>query len=182
MISKVCTRCKKEKSIHLFNRDRQKKDGVYPQCKVCTNNKFKLYQTKNKNEYRIKNNLASQKMRLKDVERSNKVKTKSHLRKNFNITIEDRQVLWDKQKGCCAICGKHESMFKYRLSIEHCHETGRIRGLACFFCNVRIIGKINLKYSTPLIKYLLNSYPEIRKSITEHLERYNEDSVSESKS
>jgi hypothetical protein len=47
-----------------------------------------------------------------------------------------------KQGGVCAICEKKETR-KYkgkiiRLSIDHNHKTGEIRGLLCHGCNVGI--------------------------------------------
>jgi hypothetical protein len=30
-----------------------------------------------------------------------------------------------EQKGCCAICGRHESEFKTRFHIDHDHKTGK---------------------------------------------------------
>lgn len=54
--------------------------------------------------------------------------------------------LFHDQKGCCAICGLHHSKIgrnvvhrelklTEKLFIDHCHETGRIRGLLCNNCN-----------------------------------------------
>lgn len=36
-----------------------------------------------------------------------------------------------KQKGLCAIC--HKKMIK--VNIDHCHATGKVRGLLCPECN-----------------------------------------------
>ncbi len=47
--------------------------------------------------------------------------------------------LFEKQNGCCAICGCPETAKAYgitrRLGIDHCHKTGRLRGLLCTRCN-----------------------------------------------
>jgi hypothetical protein len=45
-----------------------------------------------------------------------------------------------KQKGCCAICGRHESEFKTRFHIDHDHTTGKLRALLCSGCNTGIGG------------------------------------------
>jgi len=44
------------------------------------------------------------------------------------------------QGGVCAICGKPEATARTkRLCVDHCHETGKVRGLLCSHCN-RAIG------------------------------------------
>jgi hypothetical protein len=56
-----------------------------------------------------------------------------NLRK-FGITPDDYDQLLQKQGGVCAICHKPPKLGK-RLSVDHCHDTGRVRGLLCFRCN-----------------------------------------------
>lgn len=50
----------------------------------------------------------------------------------YGITPEEKAVLFEKQGGCCAIC--LEPLVK--VTIDHCHETGKVRGLLCYNCNV----------------------------------------------
>lgn len=57
------------------------------------------------------------------------------LRLNYNITIDDYNMMFESQKGCCAICGRHQSEEKKALHVDHDHETGKIRGLLCQKCN-----------------------------------------------
>jgi hypothetical protein len=51
-----------------------------------------------------------------------------------------------KQNGVCAICHKPETKFMkgtlMRLAVDHCHDTGKVRGLLCQACN-RGIGCFN---------------------------------------
>lgn len=63
---------------------------------------------------------------------------KHHLKNSYNVTIEEYNTLFEKQNGCCAICGKHQSEFILPLFVEHCHKTGKVRGLMCNKCNVGI--------------------------------------------
>ncbi len=58
-----------------------------------------------------------------------------HFRRKFGITAGDYDMMCEEQKGCCAICGKHESEFTRRHAVDHCHTTGRVRGLLCTKCN-----------------------------------------------
>lgn len=59
----------------------------------------------------------------------------------FGITQEQYDELFDKQNGCCAICERHRDQFKINFAVDHSHETGRIRGLLCYHCNHRLIGR-----------------------------------------
>ena len=43
----------------------------------------------------------------------------------------------DKQGGVCAICKRTEPSGK-KLAADHCHTTGKIRGLLCRNCNVAL--------------------------------------------
>ncbi len=58
--------------------------------------------------------------------------------KKYGISIEDYNETFTKQEGKCAICGTHQVELKKKLSIDHCHKTGKVRGLLCNNCNVGI--------------------------------------------
>lgn len=66
----------------------------------------------------------------------------SSLKKHYGITLEDYNALHDKQKGNCAICGNPEVRIirdkVIKLAVDHCHQTGNIRGLLCSNCNTGI--------------------------------------------
>ena len=53
----------------------------------------------------------------------------------YGLTVDDYNQMFAEQKGCCKICHKHQSEFKERLSIDHCHTSGKVRGLLCNKCN-----------------------------------------------
>ena len=63
------------------------------------------------------------------------------LKKMYGITEEDYEKMFEAQDGKCAVCLKPESSFKRKLSVDHNHETGEIRGLLCTHCNHRIVGR-----------------------------------------
>ena len=56
----------------------------------------------------------------------------SGLKRNFGMSEDDYKEMLEYQDGLCAIC---ETKTKYRLCVDHCHTTGRIRGLLCRRCN-----------------------------------------------
>jgi hypothetical protein len=76
----------------------------------------------------------------KDRVRSGRVSR--DLRVMYGITIDDYNKIFVDQGGCCAICKRPESVTDYRtgnikrLSVDHDHETGIVRGLLCHACNV----------------------------------------------
>lgn len=61
------------------------------------------------------------------------------LNKTYNISVEEYDKLWESQNGVCAICGQPETSIREGkikpLSVDHDHETGKIRGLLCNRCN-----------------------------------------------
>lgn len=61
-----------------------------------------------------------------------RVRNKWYLRK-YGITVDHYERLMAFSDGCCWICGNKPS--GRRLAVDHCHITGRVRGLLCFFCN-----------------------------------------------
>lgn len=61
---------------------------------------------------------------------------KQHLARCYGITVELYDALFRRQQGKCAIC--LEPPKKSRLCVDHCHSTGKIRGLLCRTCNVGI--------------------------------------------
>lgn len=58
---------------------------------------------------------------------------KAKLKKLYGITIEQYEALFDLQNGRCFICRKPQLV--RHLAVDHNHETGRIRGLLCTWCN-----------------------------------------------
>lgn len=59
----------------------------------------------------------------------------SYYKKNYGISLDEYNEMFNNQSGCCAICGKHQVEFNKRLSVDHDHETNKIRKLLCQKCN-----------------------------------------------
>lgn len=63
-------------------------------------------------------------------------KTNSQYLSTYGITIEQYENMFELQEGCCAICDIHLSKTgKKKLYIDHCHSSGKVRGLLCQHCN-----------------------------------------------
>ncbi len=61
------------------------------------------------------------------------------LKKRYGITVEDFDAMMDTQGGKCYICrADPPNSNKKRLSVDHNHETGEVRGLLCTKCNVML--------------------------------------------
>lgn len=61
------------------------------------------------------------------------------LRARYGMEFEDYIGLRNRQDNKCAICGGNPpNGRKKHLSVDHCHETGIIRGLLCTRCNTAL--------------------------------------------
>lgn len=62
-----------------------------------------------------------------------------HLRRTYNITLEDYNIMLEAQGHRCAICGGVEPGGRTgRFNVDHDHDTGYVRGLLCTSCNIGI--------------------------------------------
>jgi hypothetical protein len=52
-------------------------------------------------------------------------------------SLQEYERLKERQRGVCAICGR-PPVGKQRLSVDHCHVTGQVRGLLCDPCNTAL--------------------------------------------
>lgn len=63
----------------------------------------------------------------------------NHLRSKYNLTLADYEAMHRSQGGLCAICRGPETATRNgivkNLAVDHCHATGKIRGLLCQHCN-----------------------------------------------
>lgn len=57
----------------------------------------------------------------------------SHLKNNYNIDEVEFHAMKQAQNGICLIC--ESTSIDENLAIDHCHKTGRLRGLLCKQCN-----------------------------------------------
>ena len=80
------------------------------------------------------------------------------IRRKYGITQQHYDDMLKKQNGGCAICGKTEEPDGRRLAIDHCHTTGKVRGILCNNCN-NGLGSFgdNIEGITKAIQYLKHS-------------------------
>ena len=97
------------------------------------------HRKKKKTEYNSKyskKNRVKMNNTLKSWSKENPDKVKNYvLKRKYNLTVEDYNKMFEEQKGCCYICGRHQSLFNKALHVDHCHDTKIIRKLLCVRCN-----------------------------------------------
>lgn len=129
---KQCFKCGEDKPHMEFHRNKAKPDGLQTMCKSC---RHKLYR---KNAEQVK-----------DRSRTN------YLRRTYDMSLEDYASLLIAQEHSCAVCGGQETVEGQSLSVDHCHSTGKVRGLLCFNCNAGI-GRLGdtIEGLTKALRYL----------------------------
>ena len=85
----------------------------------------------------------------------------TELKKMFGITLKDWERLYEAQGGVCAICKRAQADVGTRynnLAVDHCHTTGKVRGLLCVNCN-RALGMFsdNVDMLKAAVDYLVKS-------------------------
>lgn len=73
--------------------------------------------------------------------------TSAYLKRNYGITLSDYERMYAEQSGRCKICGgegfvMNKDRHRVKLVVDHCHATGKVRGLLCHNCN-RALGLLN---------------------------------------
>lgn len=130
-MTKVCTVCKIDKPLSEFWLDTRNKTGRRAACALCAG----VYRKKWKASH---GHLHDYKWKIK---------------KRYNLNYNDYLVLLKTQENKCAICGT--DTLTRRLDVDHCHETGKVRGLLCAICNRSLGGfKDNTVYLSKAIEYL----------------------------
>lgn len=143
---KICKTCDLKEGEVLFKLERR-------ECESCRTKKRLLKYSENKNKFLSKNT---------NWKRANNEKHQANLlnsrfKHRYGITIEEYNSMLKNQNGRCKICSTLETGRKLsaRLSVDHCHKTGKVRGLLCFHCNSGL-GKFkdNPKVLENAIQYL----------------------------
>lgn len=95
----------------------------------------KTYRNSNPEKRRIKqqNYIAKDKINFYKKARA------KHLQQTFGLTVEQYNNMVIHQGNLCAICNQPEIVLSRgvlkKLSIDHCHITGKVRQLLCLRCN-----------------------------------------------
>lgn len=79
--------------------------------------------------------IRAREYRKKNPEKIAVNERRKNLKFRYGITIEQYDKILDKQNSSCGICHQHEDTLNKRLVVDHCHTTGKVRGLLCPSCN-----------------------------------------------
>ena len=147
-MTKLCTKCKEVKNVSEFHSNRSTKDGYHGWCKKCSN-EIRRGQPKKQyprstepktcptcSETKSPGNFWRDKCKLDGLHTECKECARDRLyQRNFGISLSEYSTLLESQMCVCAMCGKDETENNQRLCVDHCHETGKVRGLLCNTCN-----------------------------------------------
>lgn len=121
---KLCSKCKNILPASEFYPHRRMKSGLQPQCRACS----REWHRQRPDYIREKNKQF--KLKYPEYHRD------WHRRRKFGVEPSQINAIRDSQDGLCAGCLRDLAVNKE--CVDHCHDTGRIRGLLCNDCNVSI--------------------------------------------
>jgi Recombination endonuclease VII len=121
---KICKKCNIEKSFSDYSFRDKKAGKLRARCRECEAKSYQAYKDDNSDKLKKSWNKSSKSRYEKD--------RKKILAWRYGLTLKEYdQMLYD-QDGKCKIC-KAEPVTV--LSVDHCHYTGKVRGLLCSHCN-----------------------------------------------
>ena len=72
-----------------------------------------------------------------NVKRSTETRKRISLKSKYGLSVVRFEEMQREQGHVCAICGE-ACQSRPRLSVDHCHKTGIVRGLLCHLCNLML--------------------------------------------
>lgn len=120
---KKCAGCKNLFPVESFGWDHKIKGHRKSRCRECTN--------KRQREDRITNNEKRRELDRKLYARNADKVYRQNLKRKFGLS--DTQIRLIENTPQCDICGRFATDKK--LVVDHCHRTGKNRGVLCSQCN-----------------------------------------------
>ena len=127
-VTKLCRSCEDELPASRFRPDPRMKSGLYSYCRSCEATKARKWNADNP-EKRAE-------IEARRVPRSYGQRREAVLSREYGMSLSDYRRMEESQGGLCAICGEPEPGKFGNLHVDHCHETGEVRGLLCASCNL----------------------------------------------
>jgi len=116
---KTCVTCETEKDLSEFGKHKGYAGGHRNICNVCKNEDAlaHYHKTKHLKPYNY------------EYDKDKKLK------KAYGIGYAEYLTMLEAQNNACAICGTKDTGNRKAFHVDHCHDTGKIRGLLCGNCN-----------------------------------------------
>lgn len=151
----TCTKCQRELPRCDFSASQPRR------CKACVNAYSKSWELNNPDRVKAKNKRSNDKRRCEKIaynrayyarnaewlrtsaaayrarfpERTRSALRSSLLRR-YGLTDADYDRMFEEQGGHCKLCPRPTGSPSVKaLVVDHCHRTGRVRGLLCVNCN-----------------------------------------------
>lgn len=165
---KRCSKCRIEKPLTDYWKNKRQKDGLQNQCVVCLRPQLRAAKKTEKyleymKEYRESDHgrqlSREAQRRYRETERGFLVRRESELRQRYGIaSFEALEAMLQQQGGVCPVCQCRlisRGLGPSSLRVDHDHKTGKVRGLLCHHCNVAA-GHLqdDPQLATNLAKYL----------------------------
>lgn len=133
-MTKVCLKCSAEKSLDNFYKFFDKWSGKHylsARCRSC-------HQQYKRESPATPRNRKAEKLQLR-----------------YGLTYEQWEQMRENENYSCMICGITEEEIDKKLDVDHCHNSGKVRGILCNPCN-NMIGhaKDNLAVLQAAVTYL----------------------------
>jgi hypothetical protein len=128
---KRCFNCRAEKRLEEFHRNRNKPIGRTNQCKTCKREYDARYYSNEEARAR-----SLERVRLWKAANPERIR-QNRIQREYGLTPEEQEEFFARN---CEICGGR-GVGREELHVDHCHETGKVRGALCGPCN-RGIGSL----------------------------------------
>ena len=143
--TKKCYSCKISKPLADFYRRKRNKDGRDGRCKVCAEIYGRKYRS-------TKAGKAAKEREYVKRHNDGGIGNLRQRARNYGLSPDEVKEMYTNQNGCCDICEVPISLSK--IQIDHNHDTGRLRGLLCQSCNIKIVGMDDRVFLQKALDYL----------------------------
>lgn len=139
-----CTQCNELKSCDSFSIFQGRRNKTCIECRTLNNEWYASdkdrRRTKQKNYY------------LKNKDRVAVYRYKRRLKKVYSLSDSDYKEMLISQEMKCAIC--EISFETVKACVDHNHDTGKVRGLLCRKCNLKLQPLEDTEYRIKAESYL----------------------------